>query len=156
MHSLTIASVLLLDKKPIEIIVQYLLLYIPLFKQNYSNLKPLYQRFIERIYRYTTKFRDDDKIDLKDYYYIFKIASAHLAFDSLEQKDFNNYASKLQSKLNFSEINKDDSGFHSNLSNNLSNNTSNEIKKVDTVKSVTFADSSIKNSKVEKFNNFCK
>ena len=43
-----------------------------------------------------------------------------------------------------------------NKSNNLSNNTSNEIKKVDTVKSVTFADSSIKNSKVEKFNNFCK
>jgi hypothetical protein len=124
-----------LDKKPIEVIAQNLLEYLPLFKQNYSKLKPLYTRLIERIDSFITDFPDNKQLEIKDCHFIFKIASAHSAFDKLEKNKFIYYSSKLQSKLNVSEINKDDSGCYSCLS----NISSNEIKAVDSDKSVSFS-----------------
>jgi hypothetical protein len=124
-----------LDKKPIEVIAQNLIEYLPLFKQNYSKLKPLYTRLIERIDRFMTDFPDNGHLEIKDCLFIFKIASAHSAFDNFEKSRFIYFSSKLQSKLNVSEINKDDSGCYSYLS----NNSSDEIKAAHSDKSVSFS-----------------
>lgn len=132
-------SLLVLDKKPIENIAQTLKEYLPLFNQNYSKLKPLYIRLIERIDSFITDFPDNRDLEIKDCYFIFKIASAHLAFDNLEKNKFSCFSSKLQSKLNVSEIDKDDSGCYSYLS----NNSSNEIEVVNSDKSVSFSTHSL-------------
>jgi hypothetical protein len=109
----------MLNQRPCEQAITYLLTYLPLFNKNIADLKAIYLNILKRIHDETLNKSLKSVCSYNEYYHLLIIASIHPAFSREEQNEFENNAKSIQKKFQSINLNINNNNFSSHHDYNI-------------------------------------
>jgi hypothetical protein len=109
----------MLNQRPREQAITYLLTYLPLFNKNIADLKAIYLNILKRIHDETLNKSLKSVCSYNEYNHLLIIVSIHPAFRREEQIEFENNAKSIQKKFQSIDFNINDNNFSSHHDSNI-------------------------------------